>query len=523
MTAGPRIAPSKPSLLLLNARVRTLDAASPAATAVAIAGDSILAVGEGTQVRALAGPGTRIVDCGGAVLIPGLHDAHIHLFAHVSRLSAVDCSPPAVRSISELQQALRQRAAALPADSWLRAAGYDDLSLAEKRHPTRWDLDAAAPDHPLRLHHRSYHASVLNSLALRLAGITAETPEPPGGLIERDPATGEPNGVLYETAQELVQRVIPPLTSEDLAQGVAEASRQYLSWGITALQDATASNTLADWGTFRRLQQDGYLHQRVTMMIGRDGLAEALKAGMPPSPAAGPLRLGPVKIVLGETTGSLHPHPEELNRQVLAVHRAGLQVALHVVTPEALEAAIAAIECAQTAYPRSAPRHRVEHCSVCGPASALRMANLGIHVCTQPSFIHYGGHRYLTHLPAEQLAWLYPLRTLREAGVRLAASSDCPVVPANPWAGLYGAATRKTAAKEVVASHQSIPAAAALEMYTHGAATASFQDRSLGKIAPGYLADLALLTEDPLAGAADRLLDIRSLLTIVSGGIAWEA
>ena len=511
------------TLLLLNARVLTLDPARPRAGAVAVAGNRIVALGETAELRAMAGPGTRTIDCGERALLSGFHDSHIHLLGHASHLSAADCSPRAAKSIADLQGVLRKRAASVPPGTWIRAVGYDEFSLAEKRHPTRWELDAAAPDHPVWLHHRSYHACVLNSLALRLAGIGMETPEPPGGLIERDLETGEPNGLLFETAQELAHRAVPPLSPEELNQGVAQASQLYLRWGITALQDATASNTLSDWRTFLRMQQEGHLCQRVTLMLGDDGLPQALEAGLPPYHGEGLLRLGPVKIIVDETTGAVYPHPEVLKEQVLMAHRAGFQVALHTLTPETLQAAVDAIEYAQRSHPRPDARHRVEHCSVCPPEMARRLQQLGIYVSTQPGFVYYSGDRYLEQVPADQLPWLYPLRTLEEAGVPVAASSDSPVVPANPFAGLYAAATRRSEGHQAVGFHQAVAVARALRMYTQGSAAAVFQEGALGRIAPGALADLTLLSDDPTAVPPEMLLELSVQLTIVDGQVAWEA
>ncbi|MBI2888270.1 MAG: amidohydrolase [Chloroflexi bacterium] len=518
----------RPSLLLLNARVYSPEPgrAAPfgklAATAVAIAGNRIAAVGMDDALRPLAGPGTRVIDCGGRALLPGLHDAHLHLFGHAARYGAVDCSPAAVGSIRDIQEALRRRCRELPPGAWVRAVGYDETALSEGRYPTRWELDAAAPDHPVRLQHRTYHACVLNSLALSLAGITIETPEPPGGLMGRAVPSGEPDGLLFETAQELGQRAVPPLPPTELAQGVARASGEYLRWGITALQDATASNTLADWRRMRRMQQEDHLHQRVTLMLGDHGLAEALEAGWGPGYTQGRLRLGAVKIILDESTGSVYPHPEVLKEQALLAHRAGFQVALHCLTLETLAAAVSAVEQAQAAHPRPDARHRIEHCGLCTPELASRLARAGIHVSTQPGFLYYGGARYLAQVPPEQLPWLYPLGTLEAAGVALAGGSDCPVAPANPVAGLYAAVTRRSETGELVSPEQRVSLERALGMVTLGAAAASLQEHELGRIVPGYLADLALLSQDPFAIAPEELPRLRSVLTVVDGRIAWE-
>lgn len=477
------------SLLLVNARVH------PAGSAVLIRDDRISAVGEATDFRK---PGIQEIDCRGGTLLPGLHDAHIHVLAAAARLSAVDCS--GARSIAEVQEAVRRRAGELPTGGWVRAAGYDEGALG--RHPTRWDLDAAAGERPVRLQHRSYHACTVNSAALRIAGIGPETEEPPGGVIERDLTSGEPTGLLHETAQELVRRLMPPPPQAELELGVAEVSRQLLWWGITAIQDATASNAVEDLEVFRRLQEKGLLRQRAVVMTG----SVCTNAGA-------------VKIVLDESTGRLHPPLDELRARVLEVHRAGGQVALHVVTVEALDAALDAIEYAQRTHQRPGARHRIEHCSVCTPEQARRIAALGVMVCTQPGFVHYSGDRYLSDVPPNEQPWLYPLRSLLDAGVALAGGSDCPVAPADPWAALHAAVTRRSASGKPVAPEQGATVREALRMYTSDAAAACFREHELGRIAPGYLADMVLLPVDPFTAEPPELLGLRPVLTVSGGEI----
>ncbi|MSQ27027.1 MAG: amidohydrolase [Dehalococcoidia bacterium] len=511
-----------PTLLLHNARIHTLDPARPEATAVAIVADQIVAIGSDETVGALAPPSTQRIDCGGLTLVPGLHDAHIHLLAYARNLSAVDCSPRNAGSIAELQTTLRRAADGMPPGAWLRAAGYDETALKERRHPTRWDLDTAVIDRPVRLYHRSRHACVVNSAALRRAGITIATESPPGGLMERDVITGEPNGVLFETAQDLVRRVMPSPTQGELSAEVAAASLQLLKWGVTALQDATASNAPADWSLFQRLQRSAALQQRVTLMMGLSGFDDVAGWDQQGEAAAGMLRRGAVKLVLDESGGTLHPPQDELDRMAAAVHRSGGQLALHVVTPTALEAAIAALTRAQTDFPRFDPRHRIEHCAVCNPEQAARLAKLGVHVCTQPGFVHESGDRYLAEVPGDQLPWLYPLATLLNASVPLSAGSDAPVAEPNPLVGLHAAMTRRSASGRPVTPGQRLTPLQALSLYTSGAAAACFQEKRLGRVAPGYAADLALLSADPVSDEPGPLLGAHSALTVVAGAVRWS-
>ena len=254
-------------LAFVNANVLTLDPARPRAEAVALAGDRVAWVGLTRDLDGLSRRRTEIIDCGGRTVVPGLIDAHCHLLAYASSLLAVDCSPTSVASTAELKAAIGDRARSTPPGGWVRGSGYDELSLREGRHPTRRDLDEAAPDHPVKLNHRSGHACVLNTPALHTVGISIDTPDPVSGAIERDPSTGEPTGLLLEMDDHIRDRV-PRLSDGELDEGLRLADRRLLSRGVTSVQDAGASNSVEEWDRFVRLKAGGRLSPRVTMMAG---------------------------------------------------------------------------------------------------------------------------------------------------------------------------------------------------------------------------------------------------------------
>ncbi|MBM2826138.1 MAG: Amidohydro 3 protein, partial [Dehalococcoidia bacterium] len=367
-------------LLLVNANVLTMDIRSPRSDSVAIKDGVIVAVGASATAE-LAGE--RVIDCGGLALIPGFHDAHCHLLAYASNLVGVDCSPGAVSSIAEIQEALRRRAQESPPDTWIRAWGYNEFYLAEGRHPSRWDLDAATPHHPVRLMHRSGHACVLNSRAMELAGISIETSDPPGGLIDRALPSGEPTGLLYEM-EDFVGCSVPPLSQGELRQGVELASRNLISWGVTSVQDASPHNTLEDWSVMSGLRKDMLFTPRVTMMIAPEALESFLDDGLSYGKERDGLRVGAMKVVIDRTRGNLYPPLDDLKEQVAKAHSAGFQVALHAVEEETVEAAIQALRYARDSGPRRNQRHRIEHCSVCPPWLAQRIKEAGVMVVTQP-------------------------------------------------------------------------------------------------------------------------------------------
>ena len=315
---------SSPSadLVLHNANILTLDPRLPRAELVAIGAGKIIRIGSHDDLELFKG-GSRIVDCEGKTVVPGFNDAHAHILAYASLLLGIDCSPASVASIPEIQDRIRREAENIPRGTWLRADGYNEFYLAERRHPTRHDLDIASPYHPVKLTHRSMHACVLNSVALSLVGISIETPEPPGGLIDRELDTGEPSGLLFGMNACLDERVIPPLSKERFREGVKCASREFLSRGVTSIQDATVNNGLKHWQSFRRFIDNGELIPRVSMMLGFRSLDKFRDKGMNYGNGDERLKLGAVKLTLDEVGGRLNPTQEELNDSVLRAHKAG--------------------------------------------------------------------------------------------------------------------------------------------------------------------------------------------------------
>ncbi len=504
-------------LILVNANVLTMDAGCPRARLVAVGKGRVLGVGGSEALKEYLGGNTEVIDCRGKTVIPGFYDAHIHLAAFAESLLSVNLNQDVAHSIPDIQNEIRKTASNLPAGSWIRGVGYNEFYLAEKRHPTRRELDEATAIHPVRLTHRSGHAHVLNSLALELAGISGETAEPPGGMIERDLVTGEPNGVLYGMSSYLAS-VVPSPGEGELEKGVKLASDKLLSLGITSFQDASPRNDFRRWQRFRGWQERGYLKPGVNMMMGMEALGQYRECFLLPE-AGDRLRPGAVKIMLDETRGQLNPPQAELNEKVLEVHQAGFQVALHAVEENTVAAACLALEYAQQRLPRPDHRHRVEHCSVCDLEMASRLASLGVVVVTQPSFIYYSGERYLATVPEKQLRHLYPIASLIKAGLKTGAGSDCPVVPPDPLRGIYAAVTRKAATGQTLLPEEGVSPQAALWMYTGGAAYACFEEAVKGSIAPGKLADLAVLNADPTAVAPDEIKDLAVEMTVIGGEI----
>ncbi|MFC2013513.1 amidohydrolase [Chloroflexota bacterium] len=508
-------------LIFTNANVITLDPRQPAAGLVAIKGDKIWLVGDNKELESARGAKTKVIDCQGKTVLPGFDDAHCHIFSFVRKLLGIDVSPSSVSSIVDIKAAIRHRAENTASGGWITGTGYNEFYLAEKCHPNRWDIDEMAPQHPVVLTHRSLHACVLNSMALSLAGITRETPDPEGGIIDRDLDTGEPNGLLFEMVGYIREKVLPPLAEGELAKGIASVNQHYLSCGITSLQEATVTNGFSQWQTFHQFKDK--LKSRVYMMFGIDALSQFKEAGLAMGSGDSNLRLGGVKIMLNETTGQLQPPQSELNRQALDVHQAGFQLIMHAVEPSTVEAAINALEYVRGHYHEVDRRHRIEHCSVCPPPLLERLSNLQSVIVTQPPFIYYSGERYLATVPESQLPWLYRIKYFFDSGLVVAGSSDSPVVPENPLVGICAAVTRQAESGQQLLPHEGVSVERALAMYTINAAYASFEEDIKGSITPGKLADIVLLSDDLTQLPPKKIKDISVEVTIIGGEVAWEA
>jgi len=494
----------------------------PKALLIAIQNGVIIEVTGDNRPKALTNQKSKQIDCHGKTILPGFIDPHCHIYSFAERLVSLRVEPANnIRSIPEMQEKIRRLSKEMRPGTWIRASGYNEFYVDEKRHPTRCDLDEATSLHPIKLSHRTGQAHVLNSLALKLVDIRRETPDPPGGFIDRDPKTGEPTGLLFNMGGFLSKR-IPPLDHKQLEKGLGLANRELLSCGITSIEDASSHNNRERWKIFCQWKERELLKPRMSMMMGMEGYSKYPKKDFQIHVDEAQLRIGGVKILLDETTGCLYPDQDELNDLVLKIHRAGRQVAIHAVEERAVDSACTAIERAIEQLPEKEHRHRIEHCSVCSPTMAGRLASCGIMVVTQPPFIFYNGERYLNTVHKNQLANLYPLRTLIKAGVSVVGSSDSPIVPPNPLVGLYAAVSRMSQEGTPVSPEQGIQITDALKMYTMNAARAGFEDHRKGSITPGKLADMVVLSDDPTAVPIHETKDINVEMTIIGGEVVWE-
>ena len=487
----------------------------PDADAVAVRGGRIAAVGRYGELAGGVGSGTAVVDCGGRLVVAGLVDAHLHLFAAAARAGQVDCRPGAALDVAAVIAALRAAASSAGA-GWVRGYGYDDAPAGLGRHLDRRDLDLVSLVRPVRVDHRSGHAVVLNTAGLFAMGIASGVPDPPGGVVVRD-AAGHPTGLLLEPAA-WDWPAAPALTgvASDYPAGLGELGQRLVGYGITAVTDAGAGNGIAKWYGLASAVAAGVLPLRVTMMAGWGQLAELRRAGLRygDTTAGGILTLGHAKIMLTASGGALHPDPEGLTAMVRQAQQAGYPAAIHAVERDAVVGA--AMSLSDVPPPagsrhRIARRHRIEHCAECPPDVADLVRRSGARAVVNPAWLHYDGGRYAATVAAELRPHLHPAGALYAAGVPLGLGSDAPVVEANPWAGLAAAVSRRSAGGIELGGMALPSVSSALGIQAGGR-----------RIAVGRAADLAVIAPNPLALALGDLPAVRAALTIVDGRVVWR-
>lgn len=524
-------------LLFTNGVIRTLDPANPVAEALAVERGRIVAVGGNSDILGYRRTGTQVIDLQGKALLPGFIDAHQHLIYMGLSFRQVDVTVGAVSSIDDIVGSVRQRAASTPADEWIEGRGYHDARLTEKRNPTRDDLDRAAPDHPVFLTRVCGHIMSVNSRALALAGITRDTPDPAGGTIDRDPATGEPTGVLRETAMQMIRRVVPLPTPAVLRRAIWEAAEHNLRHGITTVWEPSIEPDQLD--VYRALDSDGEMPIRV-VMAHKKVLRSGEEVPLPERFTGDWLSLVAVKLFQDggfggataaltdpyanapETRGQLVWDQAGLNERARAIHQAGLRISIHAIGDAAITSVLDAIEYATDGAPPGDYRHRVEHCGLALPGIPERLRRMGVIPVPQPVFLYFDGDVYMDRVGAERSRWLYPVKTLLDNGLPASGSSDAPVVPdINPLLGMYTAVTRRSRVGRIVAPEEAISVEDALSLYTSRAAYACGEEHFKGSLSVGKAADLVVLGDDPLRVSPDDLPNLPVEMVVLDGRVQF--
>src|SRR5438477_1840732 len=498
-------------MILAGGRIRTLGRTGlNPHSHLAIAGGKVLGCG-GREVMKLRGPATRVVELKGSAVLPGFNDAHAHVVYYGLTRFAADLG--GARGIDDILDRLQDHGRGLKPGEWQQGMGYRTDELTERRQPHRSELDRVTGDRPAFIDERGGHSRVANSAALAAAGITQETPNPPGGRIGRD-LNRSPNGLLLESAMRLVADVQPAPSLTRRIEGVLKAQDLLVSRGITSVGAAVNRGFADDLRAYERLACDGKLRLRVNEFLSWELLEATSRLGVQRGFGGSMVRAGPIKIfvdggaervAMRSGGGVWRTTPEELRDLVARATAAGLQVAAHAIGDAAIEAMCDAVEAAGATH----LRHRVEHCTICPPDLQARLARLGMVAVMQPIAARFGRVASTIFFPVRDRKDLAAHRGLIRAGVPVAFSSDLPVTPdPSPWPGI------RVAVEDQV---NGISLLAALRAYTSGGAYASFEEMIKGTLEPGLLADLQVYRGDPLEGANVNWEELRPRAVLLGG------
>jgi len=533
-----------PDLIVVNGKVYPGGGAA-FAEAVAVRGNTVLRVGTSQDIRSLAGPATTVIDARGGAVVPGLNDSHLHVIS--GGLSLQQAALGEARSLEELQKVIREFAAAHPDRPWVLGRGWTYMAVPGGL-PTRQQLDAAVSDRPAVMVAYDGHTCWANSRALKMAGITAATRDPDGGAIVKDPRTGEPTGALKESAQGLVRKLVPAWTREDRLNAVRAAIAMAHRFGVTSVQNAGGS--AEDMALFDELRKSGELKVRLySAMSAEPGFSEAdadAIDGVRKTYGDDPvLKTGAVKmyidgVIESHTAVMLAPYankpvkgepiwkPEEFRRVIAMLDRRGWQVWVHAIGDGGVRMTLDAFEQAAAANPapNADRRHRIEHIETIDAADIPRFAKLNVIASQQP--FHGTPDSlgvWIPNIGAERAsrAWVYG--SVLRAGGRVAFGSDWAVVSMDPRIGIHTAINRTSLDGTPAGGWipgQRIPLTAAIDGYTSGAAYASFDERRKGRLAPGMLADIAILSTDIFGAPPERFLDTKVETTIFDGRVVYS-
>lgn len=527
--------------ILHGGSLYTMDPKRPRAEAIALGGGRILAVGRNAEILPLAQAGSRLVNLAGRAVIPGLHDGHVHflMYARGTRLLLLD----GIDSLEQVLQRVKERVESAPPGHWIRGFGYNRNLWADPSYPTRHDLDRVSAGSPVVIVSKDGHSSWVNSAALALAGVTRDTPDPEGGVVQRDSAFGEPTGILLENAENLVERVVPvPSFAEDL-DVLRAAIRQAHSVGLVGVHNNEGPDALRAFGA---LHARGELDLRVVESLPRECLDDAVALGLVTGVGDDRLRIGAVKLFVDGSLGSrtawmLEPFlgepdnrgvpvtsREELREMVLKAARAGISAAIHAIGDAATRMTIdilaEARQAANGPFPRL--RHRIEHTQLLTPSDLPRMSQWDLIASMQPTHATSDWEMVERHW-GERGVGAYAFRTLLERGTRLAFGSDCPVEGLDPLFGIHAAVTRRRAdgspGPEGWHANERLTVTQAVWAFTMGNAYAAGQETRQGSLTPGKLGDLVVLSDDIFQIEPMEILRTRVLATYLDGQPVYQA
>ncbi len=552
-------------LVLTNGIISTMDENHPRASMIAIRGETIVAVAynisdavkseQAGEVQALIGPNTRVIDLGGKFAMPGFNDAHIHLFGAAYAKLQIDFT--GVKSIAEFQDRIRARLKDYKPGEWILGRGWDHTLWPEKKFPTRQDLDAVSTDHPMVFGRLDGHVAIANSRALKIAGITRATPDPPGGHIERDASSSQPTGMLEESAMSLVYGRIPRYSMEQRRSAFQLVMDEAVQYGVTSVQDNSVmdADDAANYGwqnflVLDQLKREGKLKFHVTewlpFLAPVSRLEEMRRFGgssTPENPGDPWLKTGQAKLIMDgslgsrtaamlapysddpSTSGILEIEPDRLKQMAIERDRAGFQLGFHAIGDRANRVALDTFAAVLEANGPRDRRDRVEHAQVVEAGDFARFGKLNVIASMQPAHLLDDERWATARLGPERSRGAYAWHTMERNGVRLAFGTDYPVVAINPLRGIYACVTRQLTdgmPKRGWQPQERLRAKDCFRAYTVGSAFAQFEEQRKGTIAPGMLADIVVYPKDLNETRPSEILTIPVVMTIVGGKIVYQ-
>jgi predicted amidohydrolase YtcJ len=547
--------------VLVNGRIITVDARDSIAEAVAIKDGRIVAVGANREIEALAGPGTERIDLHGLTATPGLLDAHCHFASGgFDRLFAVDVSYPGTKTIAEAVARVKEKAEGTKTGAWITGRGWDEGKLADRRYIHASDLDAASADHPVWLTHTTGHYGVANSVALKLAAITRETPDPPGGTIDRYP-DGAPTGVLKEAAASRVTRLVPEVTMEQWEEAIRSLAREFNREGMTGLKDPGIGPDV--WDAYQRVLAEGALSVRVFALWRGGGSLDETRAQIARvGPFTKPYRStgddhlvsGGIKLFMDgsggartawlyddwnrnsrETDAGNHGYPaadpELLRQQISLYHDAGLHVSVHAIGDRAIDWVVDSYQLALQRNPIRGLRHGIIHANIPTDHAIETMATLQKNYDAgfpEPSstFMWWIGDTYAGNFGPQRCLRLDPFRTFLTKGIRWAGGSDFDVTPFPARYGVWAAMARETLlgvyGSNPYGEAEAVDVRTALRSYTIWAARQMFLEDRIGSIEVGKYADIAVWDKDPYTAPTAAIKDLKCRMTLFQGRVVYQ-
>ena len=532
-------------LIISNAKIWTVDKTHPTAQAVAVLGDRIVAVGSSSEVDAWRGPSTRMIDAGGHLLLPGFNDAHVHFVSGGLQLASIDLND--ATSPEEFARRIAERAKTTPKGEWILGGDWDETKWTPAQLPTKELIDSVTPNNPVFVTRYDGHMGLANSVALRLARITARTPDPPGGVIVRD-AAGNPTGALKDAALDQLDKSIPPLTHEQRVQAVKRALAHAASLGVTSLQEMDDNGEeLENIAVYAELLQRGELTARIYAAPLIKYVDDLAKIGVRHAFGGPYLQIGALKTFADGSLGSstayfFEPFTDQPNNrgllsdamQPLSLMRermmkadaAGLQICTHAIGDQGISIILDLYSEVETAHGPANRRFRIEHAQHMAAKDFDRFAKLSVIASVQPYHAIDDGRWAEKRIGHDRASRTYAFRTFLNHGVRLAFGTDWNVAPLNPMLTVYAAVTRATLDGKNPDGwfpEQKFTLPEALEAYTMGSAYAEFQENEKGSITAGKLADMVLLSDDLFSIPPEQIRNVKVLKTILGGKVIWDA